>query len=149
MLGYYDSGYRSSFVVFRREAVSSAPRAPAPLGPFQDLAPQPFLEEIHHSCLLSPHTCAIVLLSFEPRRCGQERVDDNDTIAAETLLGLVRVLPRVPPDHSLYVFVAIIYRRAFHLLFYASAPSSHIRHAYTVPTLNCWCCTLEVLSLYA
>ena len=67
--------------------------------------PQDFIlpfSRLSNSGDVYPRLYSTVLPSFELRWCGQERGHDINTIAAETLLGLVRVLP-VPPE-QLYAF---------------------------------------------
>ena len=53
--------------------------------------------------LTSTRRCFIVLPSFELRCCCQERGNDFDTMAAETLLDLVSVLHCIFPE-QLHVF---------------------------------------------
>ena len=93
-------------VVFRHKPVSSAQEALFLLDP-QDLQLQPFLHETRHSCL-PPLSCSAVLPLFELRCCCQERGHDIFTIATEMLMGLVRVLPCVPPE-QLYAFSLALY----------------------------------------
>ena len=96
----------SIYLVFRNNAVSSTPVAFILLDP-QDLQLQPFFHETRHSCLPSL-SCSTVLPCFELRCCCQERGHDIFTIAIEMLIGLVRVLPYVPPE-QLYIFSFVLY----------------------------------------
>ena len=73
----------------------------------QDLQLQPFLHEARHLCL-PLLSCSTVLACFELRCFRQERGHDIFTIATEMLMGLVRVLPCVPPE-QLYAFSLALY----------------------------------------
>ena len=69
----------------------------------EDLAAAAILPKTRYPCL-PPSLCSGVLPSFKLRSCGQEHGHDIYTIAAETLLGLVRVLP-VAPEQSYAFFL--------------------------------------------
>ena len=104
--------HHESCAVFRRKAVSSTQRLVFLLDP-QDLQPQLFLHEIRHSCL-PPRPCFTVPPSFELRCCDQERAHDVVSIFVEILLGLVRVLPCIPPKHILCFY--LVYAFSLYIL---------------------------------
>ena len=110
--------------------------------------------------LLTPtRPCAIVLRPFELRSCGQERGNDVDSMAVESLLDRVRILPCVPLsvltlsplcgnkcseglDTFRFFFKQL---HAFSLVPSCKYPFPNQASIKSVLSLNCRYCTVEVL----